>query len=107
MPSPESLGFSSARLNNIERCVQRRYIDTGKLPCAQVLIARRGELVYQTVLGKMDVERNRPAQEDTLYRIYSMTKPVTSLALLMLYEEGRVRLHDPDASSKPNQDVVP
>lgn len=95
MATPESLGFSAARLKNIDRFLQQRYLDSGKLPCAQVLIARRGELVYQTVLGKMDVERNRPATEDTVYRIYSMTKPVTSIAFMMLLEQGLVSLDDP------------
>ncbi len=93
--SPESLGFSSARLKNIDRCLQQRYLDTGKLPCAQVLIARRGEVIYQTVLGKMDVERNRAADDDTIYRIYSMTKPITSIAFMMLVEQGLVSLDDP------------
>jgi CubicO group peptidase (beta-lactamase class C family) len=93
--SPESLGFSSARLKNIDRCLQQRYLDSGKLPCAQVLVARRGEVVYQTVLGKMDVERNRAASEDTIYRIYSMTKPITSIAFMMLVEQGLVALDDP------------
>jgi len=93
--SPESLGFSAARLKNIDRFLQQRFLDAGKLPCAQVLIARRGETVYQTVLGKMDVERNRPATEDTLYRIYSMTKPITSVAFMMLVEQGMVTLDDP------------
>jgi len=96
MPThPESLGFSSHRLKNIDRVLQQRYLDTGKLPCAQVLIARGGETVYQTVLGTMDVERKRPAAENTLYRIYSMTKPITSIAFMMLVEEGLVSLDDP------------
>ncbi len=95
MPTPESLGFSAARLKNIDRLLKQRYLDSGKLPCAQVIIARRGELVYQTVLGMMDVERNRPAAEDTLYRIYSMTKPITSIAFMMLVEQGLVSLDDP------------
>jgi len=93
--SPESLGFSSARLKSIDRSLQSRYLDTGKLPCAQVLIARRGEIVYQTALGKMDVERNRAATPDTIYRIYSMTKPITSIAFMMLVEQGLVALDDP------------
>ncbi len=92
---PESLGFSSSRLKNIDRFLNERYIDAGKLPCAQVLIARRGELVYQTTLGAMDVERKRAATEDAIYRIYSMTKPITSIAFMMLVEEGLVALDDP------------
>lgn len=95
MTTPESLGFSASRLKQIDRFLDDRYLSTGKLPCAQVLIARRGERVYQTVLGKMDVERNRAAAEDTLYRIYSMTKPITSIAFMMLVEKGLVSLDDP------------
>jgi CubicO group peptidase (beta-lactamase class C family) len=93
--SPESLGFSSTRLKNIDRHLQRRYLDTGKLPCAHMLVARRGEIVYQTILGSMDVERKRAASEDTIYRVYSMTKPITSIAFMMLVEEGLVSLDDP------------
>ncbi|HYM35119.1 MAG TPA: serine hydrolase domain-containing protein, partial [Steroidobacteraceae bacterium] len=93
--SPESLGFSSARLKNIDKCLQTRYLDAGKLPCAQVLISRRGEIVYETVLGFMDVERQRKATPDTIYRIYSMTKPITSIAFMMLVEQGLVALDDP------------
>ncbi|MBC7983057.1 MAG: beta-lactamase family protein [Candidatus Obscuribacterales bacterium] len=92
---PESLGFSSARLKNIDRFLQQRYLDNGKLPCTQTLIARRGEIIYQSVLGQMDVERKRPATEDTIYRIYSMTKPITSVAFMMLVEEGLVSLDEP------------
>jgi CubicO group peptidase (beta-lactamase class C family) len=95
MPTPESLGFSTARLKQIDRFLQQRYLDSGKLPCSQVAVMRRGELVYQTVLGKMDVERNRPATDDTVYRIYSMTKPITSIAFMMLVEQGLVSLDDP------------
>jgi len=94
-PRPESVGFSAARLKRIDTFLQQRYLDTGKLPCAQVLIARGDQTVYQTVLGKMDVERNRPATEDTIYRIFSMTKPITSVAFMMLVEEGLVGLDDP------------
>lgn len=90
-----SLGFSHDRLKRIDHFLQQRYLDNGKLPCSQVVIARRGQLVYQTVLGKMDVERNRDAAEDTLYRIYSMTKPITSIAFMMLVEQGLVSLDDP------------
>jgi CubicO group peptidase (beta-lactamase class C family) len=93
--NPVSLGFSSARLKNIDRCLQQRYLDPGKLPCAQILVARRGQVVYQTVLGRMDVERNRAASEDTIYRVYSMTKPITSIAFMMLVEQGLVALDDP------------
>jgi CubicO group peptidase (beta-lactamase class C family) len=92
---PESVGFSTQRLKRIDAFLQQRYLDTGKLPGAQVVIARGEQTVYQTVLGKMDVERDRAVAEDTIYRIYSMTKPVTSIAFMMLVEEGLVALDDP------------
>lgn len=92
---PEALGFSGERLARIDRFLQSRYIDTGKLPCAQTLVLRRGELAHSSVLGKADVERGRALEEDTLFRIYSMTKPITSIAFMMLVEEGAVSLDDP------------
>ena len=95
MTKPEALGFSSARLRRIDAFLNAKYIETGRLPCAQVQIVRRGELVHETVLGLADVERKAKAESDTVYRIYSMTKPVTSLAFMMLVEEGLVALDDP------------
>ena len=70
--------------------MQQKYLDTGKLPCALTLVERNGEVAHLSALGHMDVERNRPLQEDTIFRIYSMTKPLTSVALMMLVEEGRI-----------------
>ncbi len=95
MPRPESAGLSGPRLQHIDRFLQQKYLDTGKLPCALTLVERNGEVAHLSALGRMDVERNRPLQEDTIFRIYSMTKPLTSLALMMLVEEGRVALDDP------------
>ena len=95
MLRPESAGLSGPRLQYIDRFLQQKYLDTGKLPCALTLVERNGEVAHLSTLGRMDVERNRPLQEDTIFRIYSMTKPLTSLALMMLVEEGRVSLDDP------------
>jgi CubicO group peptidase (beta-lactamase class C family) len=95
MSRPESAGLSGPRLQHIDGFVQQKYLDTGKLPCALTLVERNGEIAHLSALGRMDVERNRPLQEDTIFRIYSMTKPLTSLALMMLVEEGRVALDDP------------
>jgi CubicO group peptidase (beta-lactamase class C family) len=95
MSRPENAGFSSARLRHLEQVVQSRYIDTGKLPCALVQIHRRGETVHTSVLGSADRERGVPLAEDSLFRIYSMTKPITSIAFMMLVEEGLVALDDP------------
>ena len=88
-------GLSRARLQTIDRFLEARYVGPGRLPCAQMLIARGGELAHQAVLGLADVERGRPLQEDALFRIYSMTKPLTTVAFVMLAEEGRVAVDDP------------
>jgi CubicO group peptidase (beta-lactamase class C family) len=93
--SIKATGLSTARLQRIDRLLQERYIDSGRLPCAQTLIARGGEIAHYSTLGQMDVERQRAAQENTIFRIYSMTKPLTSVAFMMLVEEGKVALDDP------------
>lgn len=92
---PEAAGFSRSRLQQLDRFLQTRYLDTGKLPCAMTFIQRRGEVAHLSALGFMDVERKRRVEEDTLFRIYSMTKPVTSVAFMMLVEDGLVALDDP------------
>ena len=95
MTKPEKLGLSSERLGRIESFLKERYIDPGKLPCAQVQVWRRGKLAYETVLGLADRERERKLKSDDLFRIYSMTKPITSVAFMMLVEEGLAALDDP------------
>lgn len=95
MSRPESVGLSSARLQHLDRHIQQRYLDSGRLPCALTLIERRGELAHLSLQGHMDVERARPLTQDALFRIYSMTKPITSVAVMMLVEEGRIALDDP------------
>jgi CubicO group peptidase (beta-lactamase class C family) len=91
---PESHGFSTARLMRIDRFLEEQYIRTGKLAGAVLAIARRGEIVHASAKGLADRERNTPMREDTLFRIYSMTKPITSVAFMMLVEEGLVSLDD-------------
>ncbi|WP_374573916.1 serine hydrolase domain-containing protein [Phenylobacterium sp.] len=90
-----SLGFSPDRLQRIERFLQDRYVGPGRIPCAQLQVMRRGELAYEAVLGQADVERGRKLEADAIFRIYSMTKPITSIALMMLVEEGAIALDDP------------
>jgi CubicO group peptidase (beta-lactamase class C family) len=92
---PETVGMSKERLARIDDFIQDRYIAPGRLPHASVLISRRGEVVHHGVLGLADVERRKPLTENTLYRIYSMTKPLTSVLFMMLVEEGKVALEDP------------
>jgi CubicO group peptidase (beta-lactamase class C family) len=91
---PADLGFDKARLARLKRWMQR-YADTGRWPGGAVLIARHGELAFFDCAGHADVEAKRPWQRDLIARIYSMTKPVTAVALLMLYEEARLHLDDP------------
>ena len=96
MPThPDAAGFVSSRLQHIDRFLQSRYLDTGRLPGALTLIQRRGQLAHLSALGYRDVARKDPVQQDTLFRIYSMTKPITSVAFMMLVEEGLVALDDP------------
>jgi CubicO group peptidase (beta-lactamase class C family) len=92
---PETVGLSSARLAKLDRFLKERYIESGKIPNAHAIVVRRGEVVHSSVMGLADVERNKPLKEDTIFRIYSMTKPVTSIAFMMLVEEGLVALDDP------------
>lgn len=101
MNRAEKLGFSTERLKRIDQFLQERYIDTGRLPGAQLLIARRGELAHEALVGLRDVERGQAVETDTIFRIYSMTKPITSVAMMMLVEEGRVALDDPVAAYIP------
>jgi CubicO group peptidase (beta-lactamase class C family) len=88
-------GFCTDRLARIDQFLNDKYIGPGKLPGAQVQVFRSGALVHETVIGHRDVERGLALTRDTVYRIYSMTKPITSLVFMMLVEEGRVALDDP------------
>ncbi len=84
---PAELGFDAERLARIDRFLAERYIEPGLLPCALLLVARKGELVHRCVLGHASLAKNKRLEEDTIFRIYSMTKPVTSIALMMLVED--------------------
>ncbi|HUP06025.1 MAG TPA: serine hydrolase domain-containing protein [Caldimonas sp.] len=95
MTSPSAVGMCPERLARIDRFLAERYIDAGKLPSAILHVARDGQLVHRTVLGKASLERDVPMRDDTIVRIYSMTKPITSIAFMMLVEEGRIALDDP------------
>ena len=88
-------GFAADQLLNIEQHLDRSYIQPGKFPGALTLVARGGEIAYVKAQGLMDVERNKAVQRDTIFRIYSMTKPITSIAMMQLYEQGRFLLDDP------------
>jgi CubicO group peptidase (beta-lactamase class C family) len=88
-------GLSRERLSILDRFVQTKYIDAGKIPGALTVVYRRGEVTHFSPLGMADVERAVPVREDTIYRIYSMTKPITSVAFMQLVEQGLVALDDP------------
>ncbi len=94
LTSPEQVGLSAARLARITSWM-KGWVDSGKLPGMVVCVMRKGELAFAETYGKADVERNKPMRPDTIFRIYSMTKPLTSTAIMMLYEEGRFQLDDP------------
>ncbi len=102
LASPAALGFDAARLARIDRFLAERYVDPGLLPGTLLVVARRGEVVLRSVLGHASLERGQPLEEDTIFCIYSMTKPVTSVALMMLVEEGRIALDDPVAKWIPS-----
>ena len=97
---PESAGFSSPRLARLHTAMQR-YVDDRKLPGLVTLVARRHQVVHLETFGLADVEAGEPMRADTLFRIYSMTKPITSVAVLMLVEEGLLRLTDPISAYIP------
>jgi CubicO group peptidase (beta-lactamase class C family) len=92
---PEDLGLAADRLARIRRFVDETYVTTGKLPGVLTLVARRGQVASLECVGRRDVASGAPIEPDTLFRIYSMTKPITSVALMALYEEGRFQLDDP------------
>ncbi|WP_407147605.1 serine hydrolase domain-containing protein [Bradyrhizobium sp. ORS 86] len=101
LASPESAGMSTAALNRLEAHLKSRYIESGRFPGTQLLVHRRGKLVHSTVQGFADLERKVPVKDDTIFRIYSMTKPITSVAFMMLVEEGRVAIDEPVAKYIP------
>ena len=98
---PEEAGFSSERLERIPRVMQG-FVDRRDLAGALTLLARHGQVFHCATTGLMDVEGRRPMQADAIFRIYSMTKPLTVTAVLMLLEEGHLLLEDPVANWLPD-----
>ena len=92
--SPEDAGLSSERLDDLSKVLQK-HVDEKHMAGATALIARHGKIGYFRSFGVRDVDAGDPMQNDSIYRIYSMTKPITSVAVMMLYEEGRFGLDDP------------
>ena len=92
---PDAAGMSAARLERITERFTAQYIDPGKIAGCQITVVRGGQVAYHRSLGLMDRERAIPMAEDTIFRIYSMTKPIASVALMQLYEKGLFQLADP------------
>jgi CubicO group peptidase (beta-lactamase class C family) len=98
--APEAVGLASSRLANI-RALMDRHVAEKSIPGASALIARHGKIAYQEAFGMADMEAGSPMRMDTIHRIYSMSKPITSVAVMMLYEEGKFQLTDPVAKYLP------
>src|SRR6266481_9721240 len=90
----ETIGMSSARLARLDEVMKRRYVDGGYLPGLLTYVYRKGHLAHTGICGYMDIERDKPMREDAIFRIYSMSKPITAVALMMLVEEGLIGLDD-------------
>jgi CubicO group peptidase (beta-lactamase class C family) len=88
-------GLDAGRLERITEHLERSYLANGKIIGCQVTVARHGHIAYARNFGLMDRERGKPTADDTIYRIYSMTKPIVSVALMTLYEQGYFQLNDP------------
>jgi CubicO group peptidase (beta-lactamase class C family) len=97
---PAEVGLDAARLRRIDEHFAR-YVDDGRLPGWLVLVSRSGRIAHLSTYGQRDIEAGLPVQPDTLFRIYSMTKPVTSVAAMMLYEQGAFQLTDPISQYLP------
>jgi CubicO group peptidase (beta-lactamase class C family) len=97
---PEEVGLSSTQLKRLEEVTQK-HIDEGLVPGAVMLVARRGKIAWMSVLGKRDVAAGDAMKFDSIFRIYSMTKPMVSVAVMQLVEEGKLQVSDPVSKYLP------
>ena len=97
---PQRAGLSVQRLSRVDGLLER-YVEGGHLAGAIGLVYRKGQIAYRNAIGLRELETGLPMTEDTIFRIYSMTKPITSVAVLMLYEDGHFLLDDPVSSILP------
>jgi len=97
---PERQGFSSERLEKLTQLMNAK-VDDGTMVGGMGMIARNGKIIYSETYGQADREAGKAMTDDAIFRIYSMTKPITGVALMMLYEEGKFRLNDPIAMYIP------
>ncbi|CAN5380379.1 serine hydrolase domain-containing protein [soil metagenome] len=95
-------GLDAGRLERITDHIERNYIGPQKIAGAQIAVSRHGHQAYLKSFGSMDLERNKPMMDDAIFRIYSMTKPITSIALMTLYEKGYFQLNDPVSRYVPS-----
>ena len=93
--NPESLGLDPTVLENIRKYLNDTYVEDGKYVGTMTLVSRKGEVAYLDSIGFMDRENARPMQEDSIFRIYSMSKAITSIAIMQLFEKSKFRLDDP------------
>jgi CubicO group peptidase (beta-lactamase class C family) len=103
--TPEDIGLSTSGLARLGK-VMRGEVERGRVPGAVALVARRGQLAYFESFGKRDPASGAPMERDSIFRIYSMTKPIVSVATMMLWEEGRFLLSDPVAKYLPELGAV-
>jgi CubicO group peptidase (beta-lactamase class C family) len=90
----EKVGMSTERLNTLTNGM-KSIVDEGKLAGVVTMVARHGKVVHFVASGKSDIAKNTPMQKDSIFRIYSMSKPITGVAMMMLFEEGKWQLNDP------------
>src|SRR5687767_15063368 len=98
--SPEAVGFSPARLQHVDRVFQS-FVERGIIAGAVAFVARNGQVALLNAYGFMDLESRRPMERDAIFRLASMTKPVVGVAILMLFEEGKLLLNQPVADFIP------
>src|SRR5690606_18333720 len=91
---PEDVGVSAERLRRVHELIQR-HIDAGNFSGAVTLVARNGRIAHHEAHGLMDLASKKPMQKDAIFRIMSMTKPIVGASIMMMIEEGNVRLQDP------------
>ena len=92
--APESVGLSAEKLQEAQAAMQK-LVDDKRIAGGVVVVARRGKVVQFETCGMMDIEAGKPMRRDTIFRFYSMSKPITSVAAMILYEEGKIKLDDP------------
>jgi len=102
---PETVGLSPARLDHLKTWLQGE-VDQGRIPGAVVMIVRDGKLAWSQTVGYLDKDAGKPLTKDAIFRIYSMTKPMVSVAAMMLVEDGRLQLTDPVSKYLPEFDKM-